>query len=781
MHKSTEDFRRIKRLLEKYFPRSFQMGFIILFYAIFGLSAVYGSNTSIVRRIEIRGATNVGKEVILSRIPVVVGQSISDADLDHAVKNIYAMGYFSNVKIKIVDSVLIIDLIERKIINHLFFSGNNNLKDDQLKMIVRSRSAAAYDEDTVNADVHNIKQAYASIGYLNVMVKVQHHSISPTTLNITYVIEEGVKAKINSIRFVGNKNYSHARLERVISIRTSGYFSFGKTDVYSKERMSFDEEAIRAFYHDRGYAAVKVSSQVLFDKQKSGYVLIFQIDEGEIYTVGNISIQSTLQEIQKKTLLSLIRIRSGNLYNPQEIKESSEKISKYFFSGERPFVRVKTRINRDFAKRIVDIEYLIDQGSPLYVKRIEIEGNDQSYDSVIRRELELSEGDPINYSMIERAKRRIMATGYFSEVNISQLPANDVSDYVILRVSVKQLSAGSVGIATNYEVDKGMGVEGHIDDNNFFGQGYRARLAAGFGRHAVQNYTFSVEDPYFLGSPISAGFDLQKTHLEDGSLDINDESAAVRMIVPITESISTSFKYDLRFLQYGAISEKEKIPSIYTTLIEHGKFSSHSISQSIIYNTLDNPIVPRKGMLISSSYDYAGFGGDSQYHRIGSRASYFYLLSDDSDIVGSLRFGYGCVIPSNKNLQLFDQFSVSSNYYLRGFAYKGIGPRVDKKYAIGGKIYSSASAAVSFPMPLVPERAGLRGAFFVDSATLYANHVALGADKLEGNDSFWRVSTGVEIMWNSPLGMMGVYYGIPLRHREGDKIQQFGFRIGNRM
>ncbi|MEG8099061.1 outer membrane protein assembly factor BamA [Candidatus Liberibacter brunswickensis] len=776
MQKGTKDFFSAKRLFGQYFPK-YLLGFFVLFYTGITVSVVHGSNSSVVNRIDIRGAVNVNKQIILSRIPIVVGKTFSKEDLDSSLRNVYDMGYFSDVKIKLENSVLVIYLKEKKIINHFFLNGNNNLKDDQLRRIIYSRDSAAYDEDNVNSDVRIIKKAYASIGYLNAVVNVHRHSISPTMLNLTYAIEEGIKTKINSIRFVGNKSYSNVRLERIISLRTSGYLSFGGTDVYSKEQVSFDEESIRNFYYNRGYAAVKVSSRVLFDKEKNSYDLIFDIDEGGIYRFGNVDIRSTLQSFSNNIISPLIKTKFGKFYDPRKIEETTENIAKYLFYKGKSFVHTSSRINRDFAKRIVDIEYIVEQDSPHYIERIEIEGNNQSHDSIIRRELDFSEGDPISPFMIESAKRRIMATGYFSRVDILKL-STSVPDRVVLRVRVEQLSSGSLGLSGNYEVKKGAGIEGYIADNNFFGRGYKSRISLGLGNSQLRNYVFSFENPYFLGSRVSAGFDIKKSSFIENALSIGNRSDSVHITFPVTERISTTFGYDRRVINYsdpiGQISDIEK------TLLNHREFRGHSISQGIMYSTLDNRMMPREGVLMASLYDYAGFGGDSKYHRIKYKASSFYTLSDNYDVIGSLKFGYGCIIPINKNLQMFDQLSIDYDD-LRGFADRGIGPRVNG-FAIGGKVYFSASASVSFPMPFIPTRVGLRSSFFVDSATLYGNHFhqGIGNNRINGNDSFLRFSTGAEISWDSPLGIISVYYGIPLRKQPYDSVMRFGLHLGSR-
>ncbi|MFV0256096.1 MAG: outer membrane protein assembly factor BamA [Candidatus Liberibacter solanacearum] len=773
MGKDKKDSYGGKEQLKQCFPIYLRMGFFLLFCSIISVSAVHSANAFSVSKIEVHCATDIGRKLVLSRIPIVVGKSFSDNDLDDSVKLLYSTGYFSDVKIKVIDSTLFIDLVENKIINGLVFIGNDNVKNTHLERLVRSRPATVYDKGIVSSDVVRIKQAYASIGYLNVSVDVQANVVSPTMVSLVYTIQEGVKTKINTISFVGNKAYSNTRLERIISTKKSGYFSFGGVDIYNENKLRFDENAIRQFYYNRGYAGIKVSSQAILDTKKNLYDLIFKIDEGGIYRVGNVTIRSSLEEAQDEKLLRLIQAKSGAVYNPQWIEKTINNISKYFLSIGKSFVRVDSRINRDVAQGIVDVEYLLDQDSPVYIARIEIEGNDVSHDFVIRRELGFSEGDPINAMMIERAKRRIKNTGFFSEVNVFQLPT-DVPDRVVLKVHVKQLSSTSISISLSYGSNKNFpNLEGYFSDNNLFGRGYKQSIAL-----SLINKAYSFENPYFFGSRIAAGFDLGQSNLTESFGNVDKQLHSAHIMLPITETISATYSYSYRLLQYQSAPDK-KVSSVYKSLINGKKFITHSISQHFVYSTLDNQIMPREGLMMVSSYDYGGFGGYSRYHRIGWKSSLFHLLSDNLDIIGSLKFGYGYIIPTNKYLQIFDQFSIDTDD-LRGFADKGIGPRVDGD-AIGGKISLSANAAISFPMPFIPPSIGLRGSFFVDSANLYGNNFpwrTFGGN-LEGSEGFLRISTGAEISWNLPFVTAGVYYGIPLRKKSYDKSMYIGFYIGN--
>ncbi|MBL0848706.1 MAG: outer membrane protein assembly factor BamA [Candidatus Liberibacter ctenarytainae] len=780
MSRAIEGLRGFNRYWKKIEARFFYLIFSTFFCSIFFTSVVYGSSTSIVNSIKIQGALHVNEQVVLSHISIVPGKPFSDVEVDNSVKKLYSTGYFSDVKIKVMDSVLVIKVVENRIINSLVFRGNSQIKDRFLKSIVRSLPASAYDQGIVNSDVDTIKKGYASIGYSNASVDIQSYPVASGMLNLGYYITEGVRTKISTVTFIGNKTYSHMRLARVISTKTSGFLSFlaAGEDVYSKERLNFDVDLIYKFYYNRGYAGVKVIPQAIFNKKDNSYDLIFKIDEGSIYRVGSIVFQSTVQDIENIDFSKLSKILSGDKYSAQKIEESVKRITEYCFSIGKPFVSVSSRINHDIVKGIVNIEYLIDQRSPLYVERIEIRGGNQSNDYVIRRELDFSEGDPINDIMIANAKKRLMATNYFSLVDIEKLPTN-VPDRIILVVNVQKTKTGEAALGLTYQRS---GVAGSLQykDYNFLEKGFGVIGSGSLTKDMGSSLMVGLNYPHFLGNRITAGVDVEKDYIRESLITTESLFASASITIPVTDTISTISRFSPGIIEYHKGLSTTKVPDIYQTLIDNS-YRKITFSQAIAYDTLDSYSIPRKGESLRFVYEHAGLWGDSKYHKLRGKFYWFKLLSDDFDIVSSVKLGAGYIFPTEKNLNLFDQFRIDEKD-LRGFIYKGIGPRLEGE-AVGGKGYSLMGAEVNFPIPLIPQSSGLRGAFFVDSATLYGNsfHAKGITSNVEGDQLFLRFSAGAEIRFNL-LGMpISIYYGFPLRKQSYDRTSSLGFYIGSRV
>lgn len=741
------------------------------------------AEAAVIQKIDVRGASRVGEEAVRSNITIRPGQSFSAGDIDASVKQLYATGYFSDVHMSVSGSTLVVSVKENLLINAVVFNGNRKIKDDKLQGMVRTHAAGPYDEAQVQADVKTIKDAYAAIGRNNVQVTTQTANIAPGRINLAFVINEGERTEIEAINFTGNHAYSDSRLDAVISTKKTNFLSFlTRKDVYSPERQHADEDALRQFYYNHGYADFRIiSSDATFNEQTNKYTLNFNVDEGQRYTYGNINVVSTVEGINADELRGLVITRQGDTYSARDIQKSIEAISKRVASAGYPFARVTPRGNRDFSSHTIGVEYLVDQGERAYVERIEIHGNTRTRDFVIRREFDINEGDAFNQEMITRAKRRLDALGYFSSVNISTAPGS-APDRVVIIVNVEDQPTGSFGIGAGYAVGNNGGIiiEASIEEKNFLGRGQYIRVAVGAGTQGNRTYNISFTEPYFLGYRLAAGFDLFKNQTaSDDFYDYSEEGGSLRVTAPITDNLGTTLRYNYKHLDYSGTGDfRTNLSPAYLNLVENGPWTQSSVSQTFTYNTLDDPSLPREGILAKLTQEFAGLGGDSDFYKISAKARYVHMLSDELDIIGMVTVGGGWVTPTNGDLNVFDQFMVGGRE-IRGFQTAGIGPRTSFDNPLGGTTYFTASAEASIPLPGIPQDIGLRGAVFADAGTLYGNKAQLFGGPIEGENASLRASLGAGIVWSSPFGVVRVDYGFPVLKESFDQIQHFRFGIAN--
>ncbi|PKA39871.1 outer membrane protein assembly factor BamA [Rhizobium sullae] len=743
------------------------------------------AEAAVIQRIDVRGASRVGAEAVRSNLTIAPGRNFSNTDIDDSVKQLYGTGYFSDVKISVSGSTLVVTVEEAQLVNQVVFNGNRKVKDDKLASVVQTRPSGPYNDALIQADIAAIKEAYAATGRSEVQVTTQVVPLGEGRVNLAFVIDEGDRTKIASINFVGNNAYSASRLAAVISTKRSNFLSFlTRKDVYSEDRLHADEEALRQFYFNRGYADFKIiSSDAAFDEATNKYTLTFNVEEGPRYNFGPVTVQSTVEGVTGEQLQGLVRTHEGEVYSAKDVQMSMEAISDQVASAGYPFARVTPRGNRDLGNNTIGVEYLVDQGDRAYVERIEIRGNSRTRDYVIRREFDMSEGDAFNQQMITKAKRRLEALGFFSSVNISTAPGSS-PDRVVVIVDVQDQSTGSFGIGAGYAAGgDGLILEASVEEKNFLGRGQYIRVSAGGGLEGSQSYGLSFTEPYFLGYRLATGFDLNHSETSSNdNYDYTEDSAVLRATAPITEDLATTFRYNFKRMDYDADgNDLSDLSATYQDLVNNGPWIRSSVSNTLTYNTLDDMTLPREGVYATLTQEIAGLGGDSQYYKIYGKARYYHLLADDADIIGSLSAGAGHVVGFGNELNVFDQFSLG-NSDIRGFENKGMGPRIAgaNDDPLGGTTYFTVSAEASFPMPGFPRDFGLRGAVFADAGTLFGNEVQLGAgDSLEGDSADLRASVGVGLVWQSPFGALRVDYAIPVAKEDFDKTQYFKFGINN--
>ena len=742
------------------------------------------AEAAVVRSIQVSGADRVSAETVKANISIQSGKNFSNADIDESVRRLYATGYFSDVKISVSGGTLVVVVNENQLINAVVINGNRKIKDDKLEAVIRSRAQGPFSETTIEADKQAIRDAYAAIGRSDATVTTQTYPLGNGRVNLAFIVDEGDRTKISQINFVGNEAFSNSRLRSVILTKKSNFLSFlTRKDVYSEDKLRADEEALRQFYFNNGFADFRViSAEAVLDEASNEYVVTFTVEEGQRYNFGDVNVESTVEGLDPEELKGLVETRPGKVYRAKDVQDSMSEISQRVAAKGYPFARVTPRGNRDLGNGTIAVDYLVDQGERAYVERIEIRGNTRTRDFVIRREFDIGEGDAFNQEVITRAKRRLEALGYFSTVNITTAPGSQ-ADRVVLIVDVQDQSTGSFGIGAGYETgnDGGFKLEASIEEKNFLGRGQYIRLAAGGGKNS-RDYSLSFTEPYFLGYRLAAGFDIFKN--EDKSEDyynVNSQGFTLRVTAPITEDLSTTFKYNYTKLDYkSALTPRDsRLSSPYWDVVEGGPWVRSSISHTLTFDTIDDRTLPRDGIFAQVTQEFAGLGGDSDYYKLTGKARYFHTILEDADVIGSLSVSGGHVWGTGSgNLKVFDQFTLSASE-LRGFESSGIGPRATSTGdALGGTTYFTASAEASFPLPLVPRDSGFRGAIFADAGTLYGNKVAtIGSDGLKGTDMSLRASVGASIIWASPFGPLRFDYAVPIKKESFDEVQRFKFGI----
>ncbi|MGB7336844.1 MAG: outer membrane protein assembly factor BamA, partial [Salaquimonas sp.] len=501
---------------------------------------------AVVNSIQVRGNTRMDSDTIRSFLTIKSGQNFNTGDVDDSVKALFGTGLFADVSIYQSGSTLIVEVDENATINQVFFEGNKRLKDGPLSGMVTSQSRGIFSPDTVAADVQVISEAYSRVGRGDAVVSSEVVPLANNRVNIVFRVNEGGKTKIRSITFVGNNAFGNQRLSEVISTKRTNLFSWIKNDdIYDPAKLSSDEEKLRRYYFNNGYADFQIlSTSAVLDDVENEYNITITVDEGQKYQFGNIQIESTLAGVDADSLYSKLETRSGKTYSASKVEATIIALTDEVATRGFAFVDVTPRGDRNFDTGTIDVTYLVDQGSRVYVEKIVIVGNDMTRDYVIRREFDMSEGDAFNQVFVQKARRRLEALGLFDNVDISNR-AGGSPDRVVIVVRVIEKASGEFSIGGGYSSSNGAVAQVSFTEKNFMGRGQRLSISGEFGTEN-QTYKLSFTEPYFLGYRMSAGFDIGQTVQDDNettSYGYESIYGTVRFGIPLTEKSGVSLFY----------------------------------------------------------------------------------------------------------------------------------------------------------------------------------------------------------------------------------------------
>jgi outer membrane protein insertion porin family len=755
------------------------------------------AEAAVVNRIVVEGNQRVDAETIGAYLLIQPGQEFSSQDVDESLKALFETGLFSDVRITQSGGALVVTVVENPIINEVAFEGNRKYKDEQLASGIQSQPRGVFTRAKVQGDVQRLLDLYRRSGRYQASVTPQIIELSENRVNLVFVIAEGPNTGVGGITFIGNQAFSDTRLRNVIETRRSGILGFLRsTDVYDQDRITADEEKLRSFYRDRGYADFQVISTVAdLDRERNTFFITFTVEEGPQYRFGQIMVDSTIAGVDTAELERLITTDEGDVFSSSEVDASLEAITLHLAGAGYPFAQARPRLDRNPEALTIGITYVVDEGARNYVERIDIRGNTRTRDYVIRREFDIAEGDAYNPVLVSRAERRLNNLGYFSQVTVFTEPGSE-PDRVVLVVNVVEQPTGEFSFGAGYSTADGIIGDVALIERNFLGRGYNMRIGVGGGAN-TRTYEFSFTDPYFLGRRISAGINLFRREYDANddyrSYDYESTGGGVAFGFPITENftVTTGYQLEVQDIEIDDpeddcdwdIAAADHTDNISRAICESaGESVVSSVLYSLIYDSVDDRRDPRDGVYAKFTQEFAGVGGDVSFLRTTGSATYYQELLADAEVVGLVKVQGGHIVGIGEDVRLLDAF-FKGGETVRGFETSGFGPRdLDTNDALGGNVFAAATAEVQFPIPAVPRELGFKGALFADAGTLFETDADdgdfPGIDVAD--DATIRSAVGGSILWASPLGPLRADFAYVLSSEEYDEKQWFRFGGGTR-
>ena len=769
---------------------SLVLGFIVAFTACVALegAAFAQSDPDVISQIRVEGNQRIEPETVRSYMQIAVGDKYEADKVDQSLKTLFATGLFADVTIRREGSVLIVSVVENPIINRIAFEGNKAIKKDKLDKEVQLRPRVVYTRARVRADVQRIIEIYRRSGRFAATVEPKIVQLPQNRVDLIFEIHEGKKTKIRRINFIGNEHYGDGELRSKTSTKESRWWRFfSKGDTYDPDRLAYDRELLRQFYLQHGYADFRVVSAVAeLTKDRREFFITFTVEEGQTYRFGDIKLVSDIRDLKPDALKDLIQPKQGKLYNAKLIEDTVDALNEAAGMRGYAFVDIRPEIHRDKANRTIGVTFHVLQAPRVYVERIEITGNFQTLDRVIRREMRLAEGDAFNVALMRRSRERIRGLGFFGDVNVDQVQGS-APDRNVIQVSVQERSTGELSIGAGYSSQEHLIGQVSIRQRNLLGRGQDLR--ASFSISSIQqSVDLGFTEPYFMGRDIAAGVDLFRS-----STDYTDYSYykqgrtgfQLRTGFPVTEYLTVGLRY--KFSRDNISLSNNISSSLFPSYVLEslGKFTTSSIGYSVSYDRLDDRLKPKRGFNWVLSQDLAGLGGSVKYIRSSVAYNWYHPLFKDNWV---LHFGVqsGYIEGLGQGVRINDRYFLGGGSggsgQLRGFEPGGVGPAIFNPYstnksrydALGGNLYYSGTLEFTVPIGAANEL-GLKLSTFVDFGSLaYVDTV--GPNIFDVGSI--RASAGIGIGWNSPMGPIRLDFGQPLAKEPFDRTQFFQFNFG---
>ncbi len=728
--------------------------------------------------IVVSGNQNVPDQTVISFSGLDLSQSLSPADINAALRRLLATGLFADVDIRAAAGRLIIAVVENPTIGIVNFEGNRAIDDKELAAIVASASRRPLDQATIEADARRIAEAYRQRSRYSATVTPLVIPLADGRSNLVFQITEGRSNQIESINFTGNQAYTDQRLRRAVGSSESGFLNFlYNSDNFSQERANADRQALLNFYRERGYPDVEVSAGLSeFALDRSGFYLTYSVREGAAFDFGQASVSTSLAGVDAADFDRFVRIRPGRSYKASKVESVIEAIEAEATRRGLPFLRAIPQVTKNEADGTIDINFELVNGNRVYVERIDIRGNSQTLDRVIRREFDMAEGDAFNPRKLQQAENALRGLRFFSQLSVNTRPGS-TDESVILEVNVADQATGSFNFGAGYSTDSGLSGQFSITESNFLGRGQRFALELSYGETS-KVASFGFTEPNFLNRDLSAGFDIfyRQNDRAESSFQTTVFGFSPSLSFPLSDRTRAGLSYDI-------ISEEIRNPGANVSPIiaaDVGTEVRSALRLSISHDRRNSSTDPTSGYILRFSTEYAGLGGSANYSKTTARAKGYFNLFDEAlvfsaDVEGGALYSLGGTAS-----RITDRFSLGGNSF-RGFTVGGIGPRdddgVNVNDSLGGNFYAVARIDATFPVGLPPEL-GIRGGLFVDAGSLWGlDGNPVGASGAIDYSAQLRASAGFALYWDTPIGPLVFNWSNPFLSVAGDVTQSFSVSV----
>jgi outer membrane protein insertion porin family len=729
-----------------------------------------------VRDIRVEGLQRVEPGTVFASLPFRIGDQYNDDKGAAAIRALFGLGLFKDVRLEVSGDVLVVVVEERPTVADVDFAGAREFDKDVLKKALRDiglTEGRPYDQGLADRAEQELKRQYINRSLYGAEVVTTVTPIERNRVNLTFTVTEGEPARIKEIHVVGNKAFSESTLKGLFDLDTGGVLSwYTKSDRYSRAKLNADLEALRSYYLSRGYLEFRIdSTQVAISPNKQDISITVNVTEGERYVVSGVKLEGNYLG-KDDEFKSLVTIKPGQPYNADQVAETTKAFTDYFGNFGYAFAQVEARPEIDRANNRVSFVLAAEPSRRAYVRRINVAGNNKTRDEVIRREFRQFESSWYDADKIKLSRERIDRLGYFKDLNVETSEVPGAPDQIDLTITVSEKPTGSLQLGAGFSSAEKLALSFAVKQENAFGTGEYLGVEVNTSKYN-RAIVFNSVDPYFTRDGISRTIDLyhrSSKPYEDqgGNYQLVTTGASLRFGIPFSELDTVFFGGGLESTE---IRPGTNIPAAYLAYANRFGFKSTAVPLTVGWSrdNRDSAIAPTTGRYQRLGGE-VGVAGDARYVRTNYQYQQYVPLNKQFTFAFNGELGWGKGM-GGRPFPVFKNFYSGGLGSVRGFDQGTLGPKDVTGASIGGPRKVTLNTEVIAPFPGAGNDRTLRVFGFVDMGNVYGEN-----DKVSFADM--RVSTGVGLSWISPIGPLRLAYAHPVRKFAGDRIQKLQFQIG---
>jgi len=741
-----------------------------------------------VEDIRIEGLQRAEPGNVLATLPFRVGETYSDEKGTSAIRNLFGLGLFKDVRIEVSGNVVVVVVEERPLISAVNFVGIKEFDKDTLKKALKDiglSEGRPFDKALADKAEQELKRQYINRSLYGAEVVTTVAPAERNKVNLNFTVIEGDVAKIKDLRIIGSKAFDQATLKDQLDLSEPNYMSwYTKSDRYSQAKLNADLENLKSYYLSRGFLEFRVdSTQVAISANKQDISITINITEGQRFVVSSIEFEGYYLG-RDSEFKSLVVIKPGQAYNITDVVQTIKSFSEYFGNFGFAFARIEQRTEVDRESNQVKVILQADPSRRAYVRRINISGNDRTKDDIIRREFRQMESSWYDGDRIRLSRDRVDRLGYFTEVTIDTQEVPGSTDQVDINLKVTEKPTGALQLGAGFSTAEKLFLSFGISQENFFGTGNSLGIQLNTSKYN-QIIQVNTTDPYFTDDGVSRTLNVYHRSskpylLTSGDYTLTTSGAGVSFGVPFGEIDTVFFggAYEQTTINPGT----NPLPTAYQKFADDYGYTSNTVPLTIGWarDSRDSLLAPNKGRLTRLNSEIAPLGS-TRYYRNSAQYQEFWPLTKKYTFALNAELASGSGL-NGKSYPVFKNYFGGGLGSVRGFQQGSLrttyaanldAANSSSNRPAGGATKILLNTEFLMPFPGVGADKTLRLYTFVDIGNVY-----LADEKIDLAEL--RSSTGIGLSWVSPVGPLRFAWAKPIKKFASDAatMQSFQFQIG---